>query len=199
VSIPTTWPCASYSGVAGVAGLDGCVRRDEPGEVLAVGPGAVTGSDVLVEGGHLTRGRGRPVLVAGVADPRDRVTYLQGGGLTDVHRCQPGRARELQDRHVVRRAGAHQLRGVAATGRQDGDLDVGRAVDDVVVRQHLAGGREHHPGLGRLALVVAHRREDVDHADELLAVASVVVPSVPAAPVSPEPGTAPQVRPPAVP
>ena len=48
--------------------------------------------------------------------------------------------------------------------RRVDDLDRGRALDHVVVRQHLAGPREDHSRAGGDAVLIPERRVDVDDA-----------------------------------
>jgi hypothetical protein len=59
---------------------------------------------------------------------------------------------------------AHHLGLVAAAGGRVDDPDVGRAADDVVVREHGARRRQHHAGARRLGVLVGEVGLDDDDA-----------------------------------
>jgi hypothetical protein len=69
---------------------------------------------------------------------------------------------ELEDRDVVLLVVADDRGLVGPAVSHVGDADRRGAADDVVVRQHLARGGEHHAGAGGLGVLVPDGRVDVD-------------------------------------
>ena len=148
---------------ARVTGLDGRVGLDQPGQLLADAGQLVRRGDRLVEGGDRPgRDRGGSALALGVAQGGHTVAGLHGGGVAQAGGGQPGGALQLQHRHVVAGVVSDHGGRVGLAVADVGDLDRGGAVDDVVVGEHLAGGRQHDAGAHRGGPLVAVGGHHVD-------------------------------------
>jgi hypothetical protein len=73
-------------------------------------------------------------------------------------------ALELEEREVLGRVRAEDLRPVGPTVADVPGRDLGRALDDVVVREDRAGFADHHPGAGE-DRAVGEQRAGPDRAD----------------------------------
>src|SRR5207302_10437570 len=101
------------------------------------------GVDRAVEGRDDAGGDGGPTGQGqGVADGDHVVAHLQGGGPAQLHRRQVADALDLDDGDVGVRIGAQQRGRVALVVGGQHDLDVGGAVDHVVVGEHDAVGAD---------------------------------------------------------
>src|SRR5205807_9894267 len=141
------------------------VGLDQPGESLAVGPAEVPGRDGLVHGLDRPGDDGGCAADApGVADGDNGITGGHGRGVADGDGLEPRGALDLDDGDVVGGIGPHHGGVVGAAGVDQGDADVGGALDDVVVGEDLARGGQHHPGARPRPVLVTELGVDVDDA-----------------------------------
>ncbi len=81
-------------------------------------------------------GVARRAGTAGVADGGDGLAHCDPRRVGELDGGQTGGTVELQPGDVVRAVVPEHLRAVGLAVAQVGDADVGRALEDVVVRQH---------------------------------------------------------------
>ena len=104
-------------------------------------------------------GRDGAVVAEGVADGDDRVAHVHGVGVAERERRQRPRVRvDLQHSDVGGRVDADDLRLLALVVRE-AHVDRLRALDDVVVRDDVAGLVDHEARPERLGLLLAWQRE----------------------------------------
>lgn len=137
VVIPTTSPFILNSGPPEFPGIDGGVglQHIEDGAVGIYRP--VLGADIA----HRLSGS---ELAQRIADGGHLIAYIQTVGVADGH-CRKIFGFNLQKRHVADGIGTHQPgRILGSVVQRDGDGL--RAVDDMVVGQHVAVRRQNKAG-----------------------------------------------------
>ena len=102
-----------------------------------------------------------------VADGRDVVADVDAGGV-GTHDRQPGGVLQLEDRDVLGGVVAEHLGVVRRPGSRHGHLDVGGALDDVVVGDHEPVAADHDAGARGLARAEADLARDRHQAGRLL-------------------------------
>ena len=104
-------------------------------------------------------GRDGAVVAERIADRDDRVAHVDGVRVAERERRQRPRVRvDLQHSDVGGRVGADELRLHALVVRE-AHVDRARALDDVVVRDDVAGLVDHEARAERLGLLLAWQRE----------------------------------------
>src|SRR6266516_459921 len=141
-------PLHVQEGAAGVSGMHIGGDLDHVVQPFGAGAGRVARGDRTMYGRHRTGRGGRLTAPAErVPDRGDRIPDPNRRGITDRDRWQAGRAVQPEQGHIVGRIDPDDRWRRGAVTR-DRDLDARGALDDVVVRQDLAVGREDHAGPG---------------------------------------------------
>ena len=144
---------------AGVALVQGGVGLDH-----VVDRVAVRRADDALERAH-DPGRDGAVVAERVADRDHRVADADGVGVAERQRRQRPRVRvDLQHRDVGRGVGADDLRLHALVVRE-ADVDRARVLDDVVVRDDVAGLVDHEAGAERLGALLGRKGEPEERVD----------------------------------
>ena len=123
----------------------------------------VTDRDRLGEAGDRAGRRAQRAGAPGIAKGLDRLARGHLRRVPERSGLQVGSAAELDDGDVRSDVVADDLRGVVVGGAGNDDVDRGRALDHVVVRQHLSRRGQHDPRAGRSAADVGELRVDDDH------------------------------------